>query len=158
MNKKFRMPTKTRNNGIYTVGIYKPFLYPKNIKAIKPVKKHKRINQKKILSFANQLRYLVLRQLKPGSKLTKSGKIVLTSDVSIFLKTKYNINSRFKSCINILEDNDIEKIRIFNEHDYCEIISFYARIHQPGKLLISGKQIFSAPYFSFQYLKKNDVL
>lgn len=151
---------RTRKNGVYVPGLYNKFLYPsykmQNIKRIKFKK-----NQFKSLDifsdFSHQLKYLVLSQLK-SKKMMKHGKLILTSKMLNFLKQKYGFNSVFKSCIKILEDFNITRICFLNDRDYCKIISFYARIYQPRKISFLDEQIASAPYFSFKFLKGNEVL
>ena len=150
------MTIRTKNNIKYK--LCKANSFTRDFTAKKSATKNQKSKERDVQFFYSQLRYLVLRQLKPGSKQLKYGKIILTSEVLNELKTKYSINSRFKECNTILIDHEIQNTRIFNEHDFCEIKSFYARIHQPGKLCLSKNEITSAPYFSFKYLKANEVL
>jgi hypothetical protein len=105
----------------------------------------------------NQLKNIVLGQLK-GKKLIKSGKIVLTSRTLSLLKRKNLINSYFRSCINILNDYKIPRVRLMNEIDFCEIIEIFGRIHQLRKFNFLGSDIYSSPFFSFKYLKANQDL
>lgn len=75
------------------------------------------------------------------------------------LKQRFNINSRYKECFEMLDFYKIDKIRYQNDRDYCQIRRFYVRIHQPSsiKLLRTNTITKSAPYVSFKYLKSNDV-
>ena len=88
--------------------------------------------------FFNQLKFIVLNQLK-GKQMIKNGKIILKSKSFFLLKRKYGMSSFFKP-------------------DFCEITEFYGRIHQPRKFIFLESQIYSAPFFSFKYLKSNEVL
>ena len=153
------MYIQTRYNGLMVSGFYKKYLYPKYI-SIKSTKQKKQNNKHKIVNsiqFLNQLKYLVLAQLK-GKNNVKHGKIILSTETLALLKKKYNVTSYFKSCINILEDYNISRVRFLNQTDFCEITEFYGRIHKPRKFNFLGSEIYSAPFFSFKYLKANEVL
>jgi hypothetical protein len=149
------MNIKTRNNGLMLPGFYKKFLHPKVPKCytIKVSRKSKIIRLTELDDTAkliNQLKYLVLGHFK-GKKLIKSGKIVLTCRTLSFLKRNYGINSYFRSCINILNDYIIPRLRFMSETDFCEIIEFFGRIHQPRKFNFLASDIYSSPFFSFKY-------
>jgi hypothetical protein len=131
------MNIQTRNNGLMLPGFYKKFLYPKVPKCytakVSRISKFMRFTElDDTAKFINQLKYLVLGQIK-GKKLIKNGKIVLTCRTLSLLKRNYGINSYFRSCINILNDYKIPRVRFMNETDFCEIIEFFGRIHQPRK-------------------------
>ena len=74
------MYIQTINNGSMASGFYKKYLYPKNVPS-KFRGKVNKISQYKFNNdddFFNQLKYIVLNQLK-GKQMIKNGKIILTS-------------------------------------------------------------------------------
>lgn len=148
----------------YVYGKYKWFLNPK-IPNIKPKTRKKpstslKVDNKKF--FSNQLKFIVLKQLKTGSKQSaiKHGKVILSQSNLNFLQKRFNIGKRYKECIEILNYFDIPTERYINSNDYCKIRKFYVRIFQPARLKIynSITCIQSAPYLSFKYLKSNEVI
>lgn len=152
---------QTRLNRCYTKGFYKQLhnlssavLYKKKIRKRES---NIRVNFKGKAYFQNQLKYNIWRQLS-GNVQTRAGNILLTTYMRNFLIKKYNLSNKYKEGMNILKFLKISTTRFLNEKDYCQIQLFNCRIYVPPKISSANEIVKSASFFSYKFLKSNEVL
>ncbi len=69
--------------------------------------------------FLDQLRYMVLKQLRVRKSTFQSGNLLIEKRIFDYLKTTYGISGAYKSNVSFMNVSKLINVRFIDETDYC---------------------------------------
>jgi hypothetical protein len=91
---------------------------------------------KRLTSFAHELRFKIMKQLKHKKSISRICKIQIDQNMYTFLKENYEIVNRFRANSKFVRDFDLENIKSFFESFFCFIVenTFFIRLSNQRKV------------------------